>query len=378
MKKRLLAVCLAVILMFSLCGCAFRKTQGEPKTDTIYYGYNNLTFVQQGIYDEILEEAVAMKTEFELFDATEQDVITAYSVLVYDHPELFWLADGYNYTLYNYLDFIPFLDLHSIDFIAACMEIDDDFNSKKEALDKKVTEITEQANAFETDYEKALFVHDYIIKNTEYDQKTADIITETEELTEVYSAQTAYGCLVEGKAICSGYSEAFQLIMQNLGFVCGNSFGNTIEDKQPHQWNYLQLDNEYYFVDVTWDDTGAQDNVPEFDCYEYFLITEDEIAVSHELQNEYLIPVCEGTKFDYYKSNGMYDSENYDYATTKEIIKAQLGEKQIVIKYSSPEECQKAVKALFENNNIFNVSSKLNKLIYFVGNTECVLYIFEQ
>ncbi len=376
--KRIIVVFLTIMLLItSLCGCGFREKDGATQTDTIYYNYNSLTYIQQDIYNEILEDALNVTNEFELFDATDTDVVSAYMALVYDHPEIFWLSDGYKYTLYEYLDFIPFLDIFGVNLTAASMEINDELRTKKEELDKKTEEIVSLASEFSSDYEKILFVHDYIVDNTEYNDEVSEIITSEEEIDTLYNAQTAYGCLVEGSAICSGYSKAFQLIMQKLGFVCGSAFGTTKEDNVPHQWNYILYDGKFCFVDTTWDDSSGDEDLPEYNCYEYFLIGEDEISYSHELDTTFNFPVCEGADYNYYDVNELCDEDGYDYATTKAIITKQLNNDYIVVKYSSPEECKKAVKELFDNSKIFNVSNRFNRIKYFVSNTGSVIYIIE-
>ena len=377
MKRYIALFFTVVIIVTFLCSCGFRKEDGVAQTDTIYYNYNSLTYVQQDIYNEMLNKALSVTNTFNLFDAVDTDVSAAYTALVYDHPELFWLSDGYKYTLYEYLGFIPFLDIYGVEFTAVSMEINDELHAKKEALDKKADEIVLLANKFSTDYEKILFVHDYIIDNTEYCSETSELLTSNEEISTLYSAQTAYGCLVEGEAICSGYSKAFQLVMQKLGFVCGSAYGTTKEDNVHHQWNYILYDGKYCFVDTTWDDSSNSDELPEYDCYEYFLISEDEISYSHERDTSFDFPVCEGAEINYYSINQLCDGEDYDYATTKSIITKQLDDDYIVVKYSSPEECQKAVKELFEKNKIFKVSNRFNRIKYFVSNTGSVIYIIE-
>lgn len=381
--KKLFAIVLTVILLItSLCGCAFREKNGVSVTGTMYYCYNELTYLQQDIYDEMLKEALNVTNKFELFDAAENDVLKAYNALIADHPELFWLSDGYEYTLYEYFEFIPFLDLYGMDLKVISMEINEELQIKKSDLDKKVEEILENANKFSSDFEKIKYVHDYIIENTEYDDAVADIITSDEEIDTIYNAQTAYGCLVEGKAICSGYSKAFQLIMQKLGFLCGNAFGTTTEDDTQHQWNFLKVGGEFYFVDTTWDDTVATEELPAYNCYEYFLVNDEEISYSHTLNEDISVPVCNGDGYDFYITKQLYDDEEYDYNTTKNIINSQNALQYIngytVVEYSSPEECQKAVKELFDNNKFFNIATNVREVVYFVGNSGRVLYILKK
>lgn len=62
-------------------------------------------------------------------------------------------------------------------------------------------------------------------------------------------AYTAYGCLVRHKAVCQGYSEAFHLIMVQLGIP------DKYQQGKNHIWNKVKVGNTWYHVDVTWNDT---------------------------------------------------------------------------------------------------------------------------
>ncbi len=62
----------------------------------------------------------------------------------------------------------------------------------------------------------------------------------------------AYGALMEGKAVCQGYAYAFKLLCDKAQIPCWIVTGYYGE---PHAWNYVWLDGNYYQVDVTRDDT---------------------------------------------------------------------------------------------------------------------------
>lgn len=62
------------------------------------------------------------------------------------------------------------------------------------------------------------------------------------------NAYNAYGCLVNHKAVCSGYSEAFAAIMTELGIP------NTYATSPNHRWNKVKIGKTWYHVDVTWND----------------------------------------------------------------------------------------------------------------------------
>ena len=70
---------------------------------------------------------------------------------------------------------------------------------------------------------------------------------------------TAYGCLVEGMAVCEGYSKAFQYLCDLSSFKdkveCHSVSGVT---SGPHMWNVVAMEDGYnYLVDVTNCDEGT-------------------------------------------------------------------------------------------------------------------------
>ena len=102
------------------------------------------------------------------------------------------------------------------------------------------------SNASGSDYDKILQVHDWIIDNLEYESNI--------ENSNVYNL---YGALIEKKAVCEGYAEAFKYILDEMRIPCilvsgtaTNSEGTT----ERHEWNYVQIYNKWYAVDSTWDD----------------------------------------------------------------------------------------------------------------------------
>lgn len=89
-------------------------------------------------------------------------------------------------------------------------------------------------------------IHDYLIANTEYDNELSSS-----------SIYTAYGALVEKKAVCEGYAKAFKYILDELEIPCVIACGlarNSNGRTESHAWNYVKIDGNWYAVDCTWDD----------------------------------------------------------------------------------------------------------------------------
>jgi len=89
------------------------------------------------------------------------------------------------------------------------------------------------------DFEKAVVLHDWITENTVYDP----------------SAKNCYiadGSLLDGRAVCAGYSLAYKLLCDQAKLDCKYVVGNA----GGHAWNMVKMGGKWYHVDCTLDDPG--------------------------------------------------------------------------------------------------------------------------
>ena len=181
-------------------------------------------------------------------------VKATYNKLRLDHRELFFLC--------GYTSEIPF----SSEGGRCTGEVSFSFRQipgyTEEQLREMLKELREQAAAVtaqipenSSDYDKALFVHDYLVEHTSYDLPA-------QGSDSMHLSHTAYAALVQHKAVCSGYASAFSFLMHELNVPCLYFDGQSRKTAPDggaaasgsHTWNCVQLDGQYYWVDVTWDD----------------------------------------------------------------------------------------------------------------------------
>ncbi len=116
--------------------------------------------------------------------------------------------------------------------------------------------------------------------------------------------RTAYGALVNQRAVCEGYSRLFKAVLDELGVECELVSGYYLngESFEPHMWNYV-LDEEghWYAVDVTMNDSNPSTN--ERRKYaKYFWQTDEVFSIDHFEDGrvssvEYKMPYPELYKF---------------------------------------------------------------------------------
>ncbi len=112
-----------------------------------------------------------------------------------------------------------------------------------------------------SDKEKILALHDYIINNTKYDVERANSETNSSE----YDSARILGVLYDHYAICSGYADLMSVILEKLNIP------NYKISSETHVWNALYLDNEWWHLDLTWDDPISTSGKDILD-HSYFLI----------------------------------------------------------------------------------------------------------
>ncbi len=122
-----------------------------------------------------------------------------------------------------------------------------DYTKDKQLLiQREIDDVVEKAvaiaNTFQTDYDKAKAVYDFLIDNYDYDWS----LTKTKE----------YELFKTGEGVCTAYSLAYKEIVQELGIPCLTVSSSEIA----HMWNVVQIDGDWYNVDVSWGDIYTAEN----------------------------------------------------------------------------------------------------------------------
>lgn len=300
-----------------------------------------------------------LKAEFRKFNnvikfyGTVDDEI--FSELIKDtmvyYPELFWIK-GFSWRSDGLSTEIVFNTLSDMSM--------DSIKEISGELDKEIVRISEMTDSGWSDYQKILFVHDYIIDNAVYDNDGAQEILDGGG--GLYSS--AYGCLIQGKAVCQGYADAFQLIMNRLGIECGIATGST--DRGDHAWNYVKLDDGYYWIDLTWDDPSMENN-ENIILHNYFLLN-DEIFMKGRIPDAPdSLPECLSMKYNYFVMNELY-IETYSFEDFNSRLSAHSYETdKISFLFSSAGEMEKCISEMIDDNKIWDtdaVSGSNGKISY--------------
>lgn len=247
---------------------ANQQTQTKPEETNKKYFYKQLNEYAKIIYDELEKNRENMKSgtykiNFEdkfdklLEQENGEELLKDYyqsavETYFYDNPEIFYLEPTKMYINIKKMKKL-FTTTYEV-FINAGKEenyLTNECNTPekvieyerrlKEEKDKILAQI---GNG--TKYEKILMIHDYIVNNVSFE--------ETLTKNNIYNL---YGAIVNKEAVCEGYAKAFKYMLDQIGVesvvVIGKAT-NSSGETQNHAWNYVNLNDKWYAIDVTWDD----------------------------------------------------------------------------------------------------------------------------
>ena len=318
------------------------------------YGYEHLTAAQKKMY-------TSMKTAINTFVAsdgykqdldknsasvktytkpdgdtafTEDDMYKARTALLYDNPQYFFFKNWYQYgdredgSLMVSFEVDDYYYTYSTRLEAqeAIDEVSEGWLEELNAIMAEASETDEQNG----DYLAAVYAHNLIIDAVNY-----AYVPNTDTPQPARWAHSIAGVFTGQGVVCEGYAKAYQYLLNKCGidnvYIVGQSTGR---DSGGHAWNCIYLDNNWYPVDVTWDDLGDDAEETNEIWYSYFAIPGNEFNKDHVANNMnnpgmYEIPVFSSSDdHSYYKYFGGYGNGVIkDEATAQSVYDAAAAKK---------------------------------------------------
>lgn len=311
---------------------------------TGYYRHNyfELNESEQRLYSVIMQSIYTQPERIEVPELNGGDLTKVFKAISHDNPDLFNL--GLNCSLYTEGLKTYFESEYIISY--------DDYSAKLQEVRGIASAIVDGASVYTSNYEKEKYVHDYIINHCSYAEPDESLM-----------ANTVYGCLVEGRASCEGYSRAFQYIMSMLNIenrlVTGESADDGVNYVN-HMWNYVLLDGEGYFVDLTWDDPRAEGNVLR---HTYFNVNTNDILVKHRNIAQ-SIPLTTSTRYNYFVYENAYidmgSGEAFETKVYTGVYTALQKQYSCVeFRFTNKAVMEQAKNTLFNEGLIYNVYNEI-------------------
>lgn len=229
-------------------------------------------------------------------NVSEAQIRVAMTAYMDDNPQVFWLADVYGFGTQNGR---TVLQLYSVESPGKCTAAISRFDA---AVASAVRSVPSGLSEF--DREECLF--NYLVGHCSYDNAA---VTDNSR----WQAFTSYGAIVDGSAVCEGYSRAMQLLAGDVGLNCTLVRGSS--DGVGHMWNQIKIDGAWYNLDVTWCDNSIT-------IYNYYNITDSVLSQTHDIgssvanlseaqidsgtvQYNVVLHSCKSTEANYFKYEGI-------------------------------------------------------------------------
>lgn len=142
-----------------------------------------------------------------------------------------------------------------------------------------------------TDFEKALWLHDWLLNHCDYDHS--------------YLFDGPEGALVRGSGTCEAYHRAYVMLLNAVGIETGRVEGNY------HVWTAAKLDGQWCQIDLTWDaGGGAKQTASTADDYQlhmYFGLDDNLMAAVHSEHSPMPEYPCDTLQNHYFLKTGEID-----------------------------------------------------------------------
>ena len=240
---------------------------------------NENEYLFETIRNGLLEGHESINIPRELLNDNVDNFFDIVKEVILDTPEILYYSGG----KYSNSIFLP----------KYSKSVEEKQNHQKIIRSKRDKIISQKINSNMSEYEIVKTIHDYIVNNTRYDTRHFSIGKVPDE------SYNVYGVLIEGIAVCEGYAKTMKYLLDKAGIenyiVLGTANGEN------HAWNIVNIEEDYYHVDVTWDDPVSEDG-SDILIYDYFNLKDEDIGKTHSWnRNEY--PKCNSDKYNYYNFN---------------------------------------------------------------------------
>ena len=135
------------------------------------------------------------------------------------------------------------------------------YPSVNSIVQNTVTRCNSETNG--SDYSKALWLHDWLLEQLDYDNSL--------------KWSSAESALTRNTGTCQAYERAYAKLLSAAGI----ENAETRDTYDGHTWNAMKLDGKWYQVDCTWDDSS--ENYYNFNrTHLYFALSDELMAIAHQ------------------------------------------------------------------------------------------------
>ncbi len=338
----------------------------QSQTTTDSYAYGTLNPEEQRLYLEILTILRTMGRDTTISSTDTAQIDKVFKSVLIDHPEIFYVQ-GYSMTKLTRAGILSKITLSGTYTMSQS-----DQEEKERLAVAAAADILSQMPAGASEYEKVRFVYEYLVRHTEYDINSEQ-------------NQNILSVLLNGRSVCQGYAKTAQYLLNQAGVFCTLAEG-VVKGGEPHVWNIVRIDGQYYNVDATWGDasyniTGADAstgnaNVPEIN-YDYLNVPDAMLHTTHVVNSPITLPVCRSMDANYYVREGIYFTEFDENKLAGLFVNAYAdGKTTVQLKCADTNVYQEFYNHLITNEHIFDYLNGGRSVKYVEMREQCSMLFY--
>lgn len=249
--KKITAILLSVMMILSLGAVTFAASPGKQYSASLAQavsspdvaGVNDNAELKESVYAQLAD----CKTEIDILSFgigyNNENAIALRDMIISEWPEIsFNLAydTSGNVQTYNFSFSSSGNKISKIGIKNGYVYSKQEYAAKLAACNSAAAEITDGvAQSGFSQAQQVLIIHDRLAARVAYDTGL-----------NAYNNSDITGALLDGLAVCTGYSSAMRFVLSKIGITATLCSSDTLN----HVWNVVTVDGLKYHVDVTWDD----------------------------------------------------------------------------------------------------------------------------
>ena len=252
-------------------------------SDGSYYYFSRLTDEQKKVYNAILSGIKTHSKKIKMPLRPINEISKIFNYVLLDHPIIFYASSSFQQSS----------DLYK----KKCIILPEYRFSRGDSW-AYTNDVMKCLSAFDSvknknDLEKEQYVHDFCLKNFNYDYSMGE------------HSHSILGLVLNKTAVCEGIAKFVKIAFDYLGVkslvVSGKAKNPALDGgMEGHAWNIVRINGMTYHLDVTFDMT-IQEKTPRYD---YFNLSDAEIKKDHVIVDD--VPACTTTANDYYTANSLF------------------------------------------------------------------------
>ena len=234
---------------------------------------SNILINSDGLY-------VIKEFDYISYGLTTDEAVAVWKIFYMQNPSYYWLDNSLRYTVSN---------------LWLCIDEEYKIGAYRKECNATIDEMVNACDTYisnaQNKLEKALLIHDFINSKITYAYKE-DGITPQDAIW----AHNMIGVSLKRRGVCEAYAKTYLYLCLLNDIDCIIVTGNTTEE---HAWNLIELDEEWYGVDCTFDDSSNLGKVDYFGLSDaYMKYYNEDKSTDVGLDYLYDLPILSNRAFE--------------------------------------------------------------------------------